>query len=129
LEKVNARATAAVTAMMPILPIDGDETKLLEPISLDDAGEAFMATADAAAEESSPVPVDDRAESENTPLADTKPKLGKKVAKRRLQSPLLLRGALGFRTRTRMHRHWCAKHQAEATEASAENIRVGPAKP
>jgi len=89
-----------------------------ERISVDDAGGAFTATADGAAEKSSPVSVDDRAELEDTPLAETKPNLGEKVAKRRLQSPIVLRGALGFRTRTRMHKHWCAKHKAEAINAA-----------
>ena len=101
-----------------------------EPIPVNDGGEALTATADGVVEESSPVPGDDRAEAEDTPLAEAKPNLGKKVAKRRLQSSSVLRGALGFRTRSRMHQHWCAKHKPEAaTNASADNIRAGPEKP
>jgi transposase len=102
--------------------------RLSEPelIPVDDGAGAFTATA----EEPQPVQVHDRVETEELPLAQTQPDLGKKGAKRQLQSPIALRGALGFRTRTRMHLHWNAKHdQPEATNTSAESIRAGPKKP
>src|ERR1051326_6672776 len=61
------------------------------------------------------------------PLAETKPNSGKKATKRKLQSTIVHRGALGCRTRTRMHEHWCAKHKAEATNTFTDSIRAGPA--
>jgi transposase len=86
--------------------------------------------------EPEPIPADhrdDAVEQEQVPIQETEPDLSKKVRKRRAQSPVARRGALGFRARqTRLQTRSNVKDRSRARllpQPSGERVKTARAKP
>ena len=93
--------------------------------------EAFTAMVEqVASEETEPEPLDDATGQEVIPVPETKPNAGKKVPKRRIQSPVARRGALGFRARqTRIQTRSNVKDRPRLGNNSAAGLHASRDKP